>query len=109
MSRQGVCLVASFSALVGMGAAQPPAEGSLGRMPVPEVVKMSGECPGYVLASGPVDAAEHEAQDGYASIGSVTLMAPPESAAGMRLRSEAGRTFDLVLRPVGRDLQRVER
>ena len=112
MSRQGVCLVASLSAVVGMGA-QPPAEGSLGRMPVPPIVGMNGPetgCSGFVLAVGSVDAAEHEAQDGYFSVGGVSLSVRPESAAAMRLRSEQGKPMELVLRPVAsRELGKVER
>jgi hypothetical protein len=111
MSAQGVSLVASVSVLIGMGAMyQPPARSSMGTYPVPEIVGMSGGCEGFVLASGAVDAAEHESEEGYAQIGGVSLSARPNSAAAMRLRTERGRSFELVLRPIpSRDLQRVER
>jgi hypothetical protein len=110
MSAQGVSLVASVSALVGMLAAQPPARSSLGTFPVPEIVGMSGGCEGFVLATGPVDAADHESEEGYFNVGGVALSARPNSAAMMRLRTERGKSYDLVLRPIpSRDLQRVER
>ena len=96
MSRQGVCLVASLSAVVGMGA-QPPAADSLGRW-VPPAVKMTGECSGFVLASGKLEAALHEIDGGSANIGRLTLAMPVDSVALVRVKELLDSDVELVLR-----------
>lgn len=55
-------------------------------------------CPGYVLASGTLSAAEHELADGYASIQTFTLHAPPQSTAVQVFRQFAGKNVDVVIR-----------
>ena len=79
----------------------PPTESAMGAFPLPEVVGMNG-CAGYVLASGPLDAAEHELNDGYAQVGGITLYAnnPAHQTLWWRVRELNGRVVDVVLRPV---------
>jgi len=58
--------------------------------------------PGFILASGPLDAADHELDDGAATINGYTLfvnrMSPPVS--WMFVREHRGRVVELVLRSI---------
>ncbi len=52
-----------------------------------------------VLTSGTVTAADHEVQDGYYTIGHLTLMVPPDGIPAMRLREALGQKGELIWRP----------
>ena len=72
-----------------------------------------GQCPGYVIASGPLDAAAHELNDGSVTIGGITLLAvnPAAQPGWYRLMEQRGQVVDLVIRPVTprQKLERLER
>lgn len=88
MMRRRLLIAIAILALYRLAFAQPPMESSL------------GTCAAFVLSSGDVKAADHELDEGYFSIGGTSLMAPPQSAAFMRLSSERGKDVELVIRPV---------
>jgi hypothetical protein len=59
-------------------------------------VAMTG-CNGYTLASGAVDAAGHEAQDGYFNVGKFSIRVPKDSTAAMTLRGALTQKVRIVL------------
>ena len=86
---------------------QPPMESSIGRV-VPPVVGMSGNepaaCPGIVLASGTVDAAPHQAIEGYLAIGEATLLLDPRGIPIELARPLVGKRPGLRVGPEARAL-----
>ncbi|HVL67212.1 MAG TPA: hypothetical protein VM364_08105 [Vicinamibacterales bacterium] len=111
----GAWIVAMLLAAVTLLAvaidAQPPTESSLGyHDAMPEIVGMSGDCAGYVIGSGRVDAAAHEIEEGFAAIGGVSLSMRPSSPLWRRVVELHGQPVEVVIRPVRpRGLERVER
>lgn len=72
------------------------------------------EQPGFVLADGPLSVISYGVggDETYFVIGSLQLMAPPQSVAQMKLRTEAGsaKHYELVLRErTPRTLERLPR
>lgn len=89
---------------------QPPAEGSLGTFPLPVEVGMTGDCNARVLATGIVDSADHEAAEGFAQVGGVSLAVHPNGIPAVLLRELRGQRVDVLLRIVEpRTLRKVER
>jgi hypothetical protein len=89
---------------------QPPAEGAMGRLPLPQVIGMSGECNARILATGIVDAAEHESLEGFYAVAGVSLSVHRDGIPAVQLRELRGQRVDLMLRIVEpRELRRVER
>jgi hypothetical protein len=81
---------------------QPPAEGAMGLVgnPFEQPVAMSGSCNARVLATGVVDSAEHEAAEGFAQIGGVSLSVHPNGIPAQQLRELRGQRVDVMLRIV---------
>jgi hypothetical protein len=89
---------------------QPPMESSRGTYPIPQVVGMSGECNARILATGVVDSADHEAQEGFAEINGVSVSVHRDGIPAVQLRELRGVRVDLMLRIVEpRELRKVER
>jgi hypothetical protein len=78
---------------------------SLGILPMLDVPERE-----TVLASGALEAAEHEIEESGANVGTLTLMAPRGSAALATLKDLLGAEVDVVLRKrEPRELQKVIR
>jgi hypothetical protein len=77
---------------------QPPMESSRGTYPLPQVVGMSGECNARVLATGIVDSADHEVEEGFAEIAGVSLSVHPNGIPAVQLRELRGQRVDLLVR-----------
>jgi hypothetical protein len=89
---------------------QPPMESSLGRFPIPPEIGMSGQCNARILATGVVDSAEHEAQEGFAEINGVSLSVHRDGIPAVQLRELRGQRVDLMLRVLEpKTLRRLER
>lgn len=68
------------------------------------------EPPSYVLASAPLSAADHEADEGFFSASTVSLSVPPRSTAADVLRQLRGQDVEIVIRvKAKRELQQVVR
>lgn len=83
-------------------------EGAIGRLPLPGVVRMSGECapPGFILSVGKLNAAENEADEGYFTLGqkaAVGIQVVPYTPAWQRLMQNRGQEMELVIRPYVRE------
>ena len=64
----------------------------------------------YALATGKLEAATHEAQDGYFTLGTLSIAVPKESVAAVTLRQYLGKDVRLVvIENEPRKLQQVER
>jgi hypothetical protein len=69
-------------------------------------------CPGFVLASGTFDGAQHEIDDqGFFAIGGAGVSFKPQTPAWYRANELRGQDLELVLRPIRcrPDLERLER
>lgn len=66
-----------------------------------QLLTVDGPCrdPGFILATGTVTAADHEADEGYFEVGGVTVMAPAKGQAAMQLRLLKQRKGTLVFVP----------
>lgn len=74
------------------------------------VVGMTGECAGYVIASGRVDAADHELESGYVNVNALSLSMRPESPWFRRLKELRDQPVEIVVRPLKpRGLEQVRR
>lgn len=66
---------------------------------VPEPVGTQAiACPGYVLAVGTLEAAEHEQQDGYFNVGLFAISVPREGIPAAQLRLLRGKDVEIVVR-----------
>lgn len=88
---------------------QPPAEGAMVTLPLPEIAGMTGE-QSYILAANRLSLADHEGDEGYANIGKLGLSVPPDSTAADILRSLKDADVELVIRvKAKRELEQVVR
>lgn len=63
-----------------------------------------------ILIRGTVEAAAHEAAEGFFNIGTLSVSVPRESAMAMHLKDKLGQTVELRLRVIQRrELQEVKR
>jgi hypothetical protein len=92
-------------------AVQPPAEGAMGRTgdPFEVPVRMSGEA-GHILASGLLEAAVHESEDGFFSVGKFSISVPRDGIAAMALRERLKQDVEIVIRrKQPRTIERIDR
>lgn len=102
-----LALTATLVITATVSAGQQP-EGSIGAYPVPPVVKMSGECPGYVIASGVVESADHEIESGYGNVNEFAFAMRPQSPFYLRVVELRGQPVEVIFRPIKpRTLERV--
>ncbi len=95
---------------VSLGSQPPESAMGISRNPFEQPVAMTGSAEAFVLATGLVDAAEHEAQDGFFAVQHVSLSVPRAGIPADILRQLRGRQVELVLRVVEpRSLRKVER
>lgn len=66
-------------------------------------------CPGYVLAVGPLDAAEHEHQEGFFNVGKFSISVPPAGIPAAQLRLLLGKDVEIVIRESRRELKKLDR
>lgn len=55
-------------------------------------------CPGHIVVSDTVEAAVHEAQDGFFNISTLSVSVPRQSVMADVFRQHLGRDVDVVLR-----------
>jgi hypothetical protein len=73
-----------------------PAEGMWGRGEI-GVVGMTGDA-GHILATGKLEAATHEAAEGFFSIGKFSISVPPNGIPADVLRERLGKDVEIVIR-----------
>lgn len=67
-------------------------------------------CEGYVIATGILEGAEHEWQEGFANVNQLSLSMRPESPWFQRLKDLRDQPVDILIRPrPKRELQQVVR
>jgi hypothetical protein len=103
-----LALTVLFVLTATVAAKQP--EGALGVYPAPKIVRMAGECPGFVLSRGKVNAATHEWDEGSFNVGHLTVTMPRAAIALLRAKDLDGTEVEIVIRAVApRALERIER
>lgn len=83
---------------------------AIGLLAVARPSSADDDCPGFVIATGRLEAAEHEIAEGYAVINHVTIKVPEDSVNRRVLADHLNESFDLVLRPQQkRERERISR
>jgi hypothetical protein len=111
-----LAITAAFVITATVAAQQP--EGSWGRelyrRPVGSVslpwgeVGMTGDCSGFVVASGVLSQADHEAAEGYGNVNEFGFSMRPESMWYRRVLELRGLPVEVVFRPIKpRELERI--